>query len=167
MDRFVAIDVETANASRSSVCAVGAVKVEDGGITDRFHKLVRPYPNYYLRSFTDNIHGISRVDTDHEPTFAGIWPELSRFISGFPLVAHNMPFDRSCLKAAAKTYGIVFPADTEFYCTLRKARMTFPRQLCPSFSLPHLAHFLGIPFDNHHCAIADAEACAKIAIAIL
>ena len=72
MDRFVAIDVETANASRSSVCAVGAVKVENGVITDRFYRLVRPYPNYYLQRFTDEIHGISRTYTDHEPTFAGI-----------------------------------------------------------------------------------------------
>ena len=166
MDRFVAIDVETANASRSSVCAVGAVKVENGVITDRFYRLVRPYPNYYLQRFTDEIHGISRTYTDHEPTFAGIWPELSKFINGFPLVAHNMPFDRACLRAAAKTYGIEFP-DNDFLCTLRKARTTFPRQICPSFSLPHLAHFFFFFFDNHHCAIADAEACAKIAIAIL
>ena len=48
MDRFVAIDVETANASRSSVCAVGAVKVENGVITDRFYRLVRPYPKPHV-----------------------------------------------------------------------------------------------------------------------
>jgi len=166
MNRFVAIDVETANANSSSICAVGAIKVDNGVITDKFYRLVRPYPNYYLQRFTDEIHGISRADTDQSPTFAGIWPELSRFIAGYPLVAHNMRFDKECLHATAKVYGINFP-DTDFYCTLQAARKKIPRQLCSSFSLPHLADFLGIPFNNHHCAYADAEACAKIAIAIL
>ena len=166
MDNFVAIDVETANGERTSICAVGAVKVIDGAITDTFYRLVRPLPNYYFSKFTNEIHGISRVDTDHEPTFAGVWPSLSRFIGELPLVAHNKPFDQGCLRAAAKAYGIEFP-DNPFFCTLQKARATFPRRLCPSFSLPYLAEFLGIPFDNHHNALADAEACAKIAMTIL
>lgn len=166
MDDFVAIDVETANGHRTSICAVGAVKVTGGIITDTFYRLVRPLPNFYYRYFTEEIHGIGASDTDHEPTFAGIWPELKEFIGSLPLVAHNMVFDRGCLRAAARAYGIEFP-DNEFLCTLQTARRTFPRQLCPSFSLPSLANFLGIPFDNHHNALADAEACAKIAMTIL
>ena len=166
MDNFVAIDVETANGERTSICSVGAVKVENGVITDRFYKLVRPLPNYYFRRFTDEIHGIGRADTDSQPTFAGIWPSLKEFIGHFPLVAHNKAFDQNVLRSTSRAYGIEFP-DNEFLCTLQKARRTFPRQLCPSFSLPFLADFLGIPFDNHHNALADAEACAKIALAIL
>ena len=69
MDNFVAIDVETANAEPTSICAVGAVKVMDGSIVDRFYTLVRPYPNYYFRHFTENIHGIGRSDTDTQSTF--------------------------------------------------------------------------------------------------
>ena len=46
MDNFVAIDVETANGEPTSICAIGAVKVTDGVITDRFYELVRPTPNY-------------------------------------------------------------------------------------------------------------------------
>lgn len=166
MDNFVAVDVETANGEKSSICAVGAVKVVDGIIKDTFYRLVRPYPNYYYSHFTDNIHGIGRTDTDHQPTFGGIWNEFREFIGELPLVAHNKAFDQSCLRAAAKVYGIDFPPN-DFFCTLQKARRSFPRQLCSSYSLPCLADFLGIPFDNHHNALADAEACAKIAIAIL
>lgn len=166
MNSFVAIDVETANGKPTSICAVGAVKVIDGLIVDSYYHLVRPYPNYYYRYFTESIHGIGRHDTDHEPTFAGIWPDLSDFIGDLPLVAHNSNFDRSCLRATAKMYGIAFP-DNPFHCTLMRARGMFPRQLCPSFSLPNLAEFLGIPMDNHHNALADATACAKIAMAIL
>ncbi len=63
MDNFVAIDVETANNHPTSICAIGAVKVTDGSITDRFYELVCPEPNFYFRHFTENIHGIGRRDT--------------------------------------------------------------------------------------------------------
>ncbi|MDE6571886.1 MAG: exonuclease, partial [Duncaniella sp.] len=55
----------------------------------------------------------------------------------------------------------------QFFCTLEKSRRTFPRSVVGSFSLPNLCEFMGIPFNNHHNALADAEACAKIAMTIL
>lgn len=166
MTDFVAIDVETANSERTSICAVGAVKVTGGSISDRFYTFVKPTPDYYFTKFTEEIHGISRSDTDNAPTFAEIWPQLKKFIGTLPLVAHNCRFDRGCLRATAKAYGIEFP-DNPFLCTLEKSRSMIPRSLCGSHSLPHIANFLGIPFHNHHNALADAEACAKIAMAIL
>lgn len=166
MNSFVAIDVETANQHPTSICSVGAVKVIDGVITDTYYQLVRPTPNFYLTHFTRDIHHLSRLDTDSQPTFDQILPSLKEFIADLPLVAHNKNFDSACLKASARAYGLRFP-DNPFFCTLQKARRTIPRTICPSFSLPHLAHFLGIPFDNHHDALADAQACAKIALTIL
>lgn len=166
MDNFVAIDVETANNYPTSVCAIGAVKVVDGYITERFYELVKPEPNYYFRHFTENIHGLSRADTDCARNFCEVWLDLEEFIGGLPLVAHNKRFDENCIRACCRCYGIDYP-DYPFYCTLEKARRTIPRTLCSSFSLPALADFLGIPFYNHHSADADAEACAKIAMAIL
>ena len=47
MKDFAAIDFETANGQRSSICSVGLVVVRDGEITIRHYRLVRPYPNYY------------------------------------------------------------------------------------------------------------------------
>ncbi len=166
MNDFVAIDVETANNHPTSICDIGAVKVVDGLITDRFYEFVRPEPNFYFRYFTEEIHGISRLDTDTAPLFPEIWQRLSPLIGNLPLVAHNKAFDEKCIRAAHRFYGIPYP-DYPFFCTVLKARRTIPRTLCPSFSLPHLCHFLGIPFSNHHNALADAEACAKIALAIL
>ena len=58
MDNFVAIDVETANNYPTSICAIAAVKVTDGCISDRFYELVKPEPEFYLRHFTLNVHGI-------------------------------------------------------------------------------------------------------------
>lgn len=166
MENFVAIDVETANNHPESICAIGAVKVVDGSITDRFYELVKPEPEYYFRYFTEEIHGISRAMTENAPTFDKVWSSLSPFIGNLPLVAHNKAFDEKCIRAAHKVYRMDYP-DYQFFCTLATARRTIPRTLCRSFSLPVLCDFLGIPFHNHHNALADAEACAKIAMALI
>ena len=55
MERFAAIDFETANGQRSSVCSVGIVLVENGEITDSIYSLIRPRPNFYTR-WTTAIH---------------------------------------------------------------------------------------------------------------
>lgn len=47
MQDFVAIDFETANGRRSSVCSVGIVIVRGGEIVDKFYSLIQPAPNYY------------------------------------------------------------------------------------------------------------------------
>ncbi|MCM1028716.1 MAG: 3'-5' exonuclease [Pseudoflavonifractor sp.] len=166
MDNFVAIDVETANQYPTSVCSIGAVKVVDGVIADTYYELVKPAPNYYIRRFTEEIHGISRKDTDGARSFPEVWETLERFIGTLPLVAHNKAFDERCIRACFSHHGMAYP-EYPFYCTLIKARATIPRRLCGSFTLPSLAAFLGISFDNHHNALADAEACARIAQTIL
>lgn len=166
MDNFVAIDVETANNYPTSICAIGAVKVENGVITDRFYELVKPEPEYYNRYFTESIHGIGMADTADARTFDRVWADVNEFIGGLPLVAHNKRFDERCIRAAHRTYGLDYPFYI-FLCTLEKARHSIPRALVGSYSLPSLCDFLGIPFYNHHDALADAEACAKIAMTIL
>lgn len=47
MENFAAIDFETANEQRTSVCSVGVVIVRDGEFTDSFYSLIRPEPEYY------------------------------------------------------------------------------------------------------------------------
>lgn len=166
MNSFVAIDVETANNQPSSICAIGAVKVVDGIIVDRFYELVKPEPEYYFRYFTEQIHGIGYSDTEDCDTFDRVWRRLSLMTGKLPFVAHNKAFDERCLRAAHKVYGMDFPDDRPFFCTVVKARRTIPRTICPSFSLPNICEFFGIPFSNHHNALADAEACAKVAMVL-
>ncbi|MDE6086166.1 MAG: 3'-5' exonuclease [Muribaculaceae bacterium] len=166
MDNFVAIDVETANKNSSSICAIGAVKVKDGIVVDKFYELVKPEPEYYLSYFSNCIHGIRMEDTENARTFDAVWRDIDKWAEGLPFVAHNKKFDEGCIIAAHRVYGMDYP-DYTFYCTLSAARKNIPRAMCPSFSLPHLCEFLGIPFNNHHNAQADALGCAKIAMAIL
>ncbi len=165
MDSFVAIDVETANKELSSICSIGAVKVVDGVITESFYELVKPEPEYYLRYFSTQIHGITREMTEDAATFDRVWRRVHRFAAGLPFVAHNKAFDERCIREAHKVYGMIYP-DYPFLCSLQLARRTIPRTLCQSFSLPSLCNFLGIPFDNHHNALADALGCAKAFLAL-
>ena len=148
----------------------GRWKLSDFGleIVERVHRLIHPTPNYYYRYFTEQIHGISEADTHDAPRFPEVWEnEIAPLIEGLPLVAHNAPFDEGALRAAHQAYGMDYPADYRFYCTLRAARRMFPKPILPNHRLPTVCEYLGIPFDHHHDALADAEGCARIALRIL
>lgn len=162
MDNFAAIDFETANGRRSSVCSVGVVIVRNGEIVDRFYSLIQPSPNYYTH-WTTEVHGLTREDTDGQPIFPEVWSQIEERIAGLPLVAHNRPFDESCLKAVFTEYNMEYP-DYEFYCTLAASRRTLD---LPSHQLHLVAAACGYDLTKHHHALADAEACAAIAIRIL
>lgn len=158
---FIAIDVETANYSPSSICSVGCVKVRDGRIVDSFYSLVNPEPDYYVRRFTA-IHGLSDDHTWNAPPFDRVWQRVRQWSEGLPFVAHNAAFDYKCICEASRVYRLDMPE--RFSCTLAAARRHISRFECPSKSLPCLCAYLGIDFSNHHNALADAEAAAKVCI---
>ena len=173
MNNFIAIDVETANNAPSSICAIGAVKVVNGAIVDKFYDLVKPEPEWYIRRFSEEIHGIFREDTEDALTFDLVWYNmLEQFgltvndLNRVTFVAHNKAFDERCIRAAHEVYRMDWHFPT-FDCTLSAARRKIPRNLLGSYSLPYVCEFMGIPFNNHHNALADAEACAKIAMTLL
>ena len=164
MKDFAAIDFETANGKRTSVCSVGLVVVRGGEICDKTYRLIRPRPNYYSE-FCTRVHGLGYHNTVEAPHFPEVWREIAPLIQGLPLVAHNSPFDEGCLKAAFDLYGLPYPGYT-FYCTCRASRRTFGRSL-PDHRLPTVAAACGYDLQQHHHALADAEACAAIALKIL
>lgn len=164
MTDFAAIDFETANEHPESVCSVGVVVVRGGEITDRLYRLVKPEPEYYSY-FNTRIHGLSMRDTENAPVFPHVWKEIEPFIEGMPLVAHNSRFDEGCLKAVFRMYGMDYP-DYEFHCTCSASRKKL-RGLLPNHQLHTVAAFCGYNLVNHHHALADAEACAAIAVRLL
>ncbi len=72
MDNFAAIDFETANLKRSSVCSVGIVTYRNGQKDKDFYSLIQPIPNYYSPQCVQ-VHGISDYDTAHAPLFPEVW----------------------------------------------------------------------------------------------
>ena len=163
MKDFAAIDFETANRERTSVCSVGIVIVRDGAVADSFYRLIHPYPNYYNR-FCTEVHGLCSRDTEEAPSFPDVWAEIAPRLEGLPLVAHNSPFDEGCLKAVFSHYGMPYP-DYPFHCTLRAARRMLKG--LPNYQLQTVSQVCGYDLLNHHHALADAEACARIALKIL
>lgn len=162
MTDFAAIDFETANGSRSSVCSVGVVIVREGEIVEKIYRLIKPAPNFYT-FWTTRIHGLNKYDTEGEPTFPEVWAHIHERIAGLPLVAHNRPFDEGCLKAVFQHYGMEYPG-YEFYCTLAASRRCLSLH---SYKLDVVAAECGYDLCQHHHALADAEACAAIAMKIL
>jgi len=164
MRDFAAIDFETANSERTSICSVGAVIVRNGEIAETFYSLVRPEPDYYSY-WCSQVHGLTSKDTQDAPLFPEVWKQIEPLIEGLPLVAHNKSFDESCLKAAFRCYRMEYP-DYEFHCTCLASRRVFGQTL-PNHQLHTVAARCGYQLHNHHHALADAEACAWIAREIL
>lgn len=164
MKDFVAIDFETANQHRTSVCSVGVVKVADGRITDKYYSLIKPEPEYYSY-FNTMVHGLTASDTADARIFPEVWEEIEPLIAGLPLVAHNSSFDEGCLKAVFRMYRMDYP-EYEFHCTCRASRRQL-NGILPNHQLHTVAQYCGYELENHHHALADAEACAAIAIRLL
>ncbi|WP_417008511.1 3'-5' exonuclease [Bacteroides congonensis] len=164
MRNFAAIDFETANGKRTSVCSVGVVIVRDGKIVNKIYRLIRPTPNYYTQ-WTTAIHGLTYDDTIEAEDFPDVWAEIKPLIDGLPLVAHNSPFDEGCLRAVHELYDMAYP-NYKFYCTCRTSRKVFGKEL-PNHQLHTVAEQCGYNLENHHHALADAEACAQIAMQII
>ena len=164
MKNFAAIDFETANECRSSICSVGVVVVREGEIVERFYSLIRPIPEYY-RCFCSEVHGLSGDDTCNAPLFPEVWRQIEPLIEGLPLVAHNAMFDESCLREAHSAYEMDYP-EYEFHDTLQASRRAFGDTL-PNHQLQTSAFACGYDLTAHHHALADAEAAAAIALKIL
>lgn len=160
MNSFAAIDVETANNCRSSVCSIGVVVVRDGIVADKYYSLVRPEPDFYSY-WNTQVHGLTTRDTTDAPLFPEVWREIAPIIDGLPLVAHNKSFDESCIQACFRTYHMDYP-DYLFLCTCQNARKQWKG--LSNYQLHTVSAFCGFDLLNLHHALADAEACAMIAL---
>ena len=187
MQDFIAIDFETANECLSSVCSIGAVLVRNGEIARSFYSLIRPEPDYY-KWFCQQVYGITQEDTEDAPVFPHVWHRMMHTLLGepgerdaelmsgdtagqmamgqlLPFVAHNSRFDENCLKSVFNVYRMDYPGFI-FHDTLAASRSHFGRCL-PNHKLPTVSAACGYDLSDHHHALADAEACAHIAIKIL
>lgn len=162
MNSFIAIDFETSNYKRTSICSVGMVFVENKQIVDKHYALVKPKPNFYVPDFV-KIHGITYWDTLKADTFNVFWQNILPKIGNLPFVAHNRAFDFSCLKATLAEYQMP-ELQNDFLCSLVQSRRVLPQ--LENHKLPTVSKYFGYDLQNHHNAIADAEACAVISMNI-
>lgn len=146
---FTAIDFETACHNRASICQIGLVRVEKGEVAMELDILVQPPGNYYHPIFPE-IHGITPEITKNERCFRDVWPSIEPYIRDQTLVAHNMAFDASCLKAALQ-HSMIAPIEFEAKCTYHIYRSGL-KALCDEYDIPL----------HHHDAWSDAKACAQL-----
>jgi DNA polymerase-3 subunit epsilon len=157
---FLALDFETANYYRDSACALGLVRVEDGQIVDTASFLIRPPYKYFVFTY---IHGITWEDVADEPTFGQHWKSIKPFFEEIDFaVAHNASFDSNVLRACCERYKIVTP-EVDFRCTMKLSRQVY--NLYPT-NLPAVCNEFNIAL-QHHNALSDTLACAKIMMEIL
>lgn len=150
MNTFTAIDFETAQGYRWSICQVGLVRVENGIITHELDILVQPPNNFYWSRFTD-IHGIAAKDTRQSPTFNQVWHLLEPFITNQNVIAHNgFGFDFPVLEKTLEYYGMTAPNYSK-HCTYKIYKSNLAN-LCREYNISL----------NHHDALSDAKACAEL-----
>ena len=162
MHDFVAIDFEAANAELTSACSIGIVIVRDDEFADEFYSLIQPVPNHY-DFWTTKVHGIKKKDTENAPLFPEVWHKVAHKVKGLPMVAHGSMFDERVLRALHQYYHIRYP-DFKFYCTHRGSEKLLPD--IENHKLQTVAKHFGYDLTNQHHALADAEACAVIAMNI-
>ncbi len=159
---YVVVDVETTGGRGDAhrVTEVGAVKVRDGAIVDRFQTLInpqRPIPPDIAR-----LTGISQGMVADAPYFADIVDDLEAFLEGSIFVAHNVEFDYGFLSREFRRLGRTFRYPK--LCTCASMRRLYPGQR--SYSLAALCRTFDIELRQHHRALCDAEAAAELLLLV-
>lgn len=113
--------------------------------------------------FNTRLHGIHAADTKDAPLFDDVWTQASVLIGDRVLVAHNAPFDMSVIRHSAIFHDYT-PPESSFLCTSRLARSRWPD--LGSWRLPDVCDALGIAGLNHHDALSDARAAARVLLTI-
>ena len=157
---FDAVDVETANADRSTICQIGIVHVRGGQIRDRWASLVDPED--WFDVWNVDIHGISAEAVRGAPTLPKLDDELRDRLGASVVVSHTS-FDRVAIVRAMEKYRLGQPQWT-WLDSAKVVRRAWPdRYSRKGYGLASVAHDLGIAF-RHHDALEDATAAAEIVI---
>lgn len=158
---FTAIDFETANGSPASPCAVGLVRVRDAKIVDSLAFLIQPpVPHDWFHAGNIKVHGIRPSDVDGAATAQEALTLMLGFIGVDTLIAHNAPFDMGVLRATAAHINAPLP-QLQYACSLAISRKTYNLE---SYRLNQVAYAIGHEEFDHHDALADSDACARIII---
>ncbi|WP_298819596.1 helicase C-terminal domain-containing protein [Chloroflexus sp.] len=155
---YVAIDVETTGlqSGLDEIIEVAAVTFRGNEILDRFERLVRPRQSVPLK--ITRLTGIDPAALAQAPSFNEIGADLARFIGNRPIVGHSIGFDLAMLRAQGMHFN------QPVYDTFELATLLLPQ--VASYKLSALTARLGIPHPDAHRALHDAEATARLFMAL-
>lgn len=160
---FTAIDFETANSNRGSVCAVGLVKVRDGKVVDKSSWLIKPPPGIdHFDPINVEVHGIRERDVVHAADWEMSIEGILQFACEDQLVAYDAPYDASVMRKATEQLQLDLPAK-DFYCAQLLARAELE---LPKHHLNDVLEALKLPPVHHHEPGTNALACANVVLTI-
>ncbi len=160
---FVVFDIETTGLSKEKnhITEIGAVKVENGVVTDRWGSFVNPEES--IPEKIVELTGITDEMVANAPKIDEVLPQFFQFAEGSVLVAHNASFDIGFIKKAAEELNIGY--DFAHMDTLQLARCLYPE--LANHKLNTLSKHLKVVLENHHRAVDDAKATADIFVKML
>ncbi len=163
-DTYVVFDIETTGLSKEKemITEIGAVKVADGKIIDRFSTFVNPQRP--ISAEITKLTGITDDMVKDAPTIENVLPEFLKFCEDTVLVAHNASFDTGFIRIAAERAGLGELHHT-VVDTLELARALLPE--LNKHKLDIVCEYLGVTLNGHHRAVNDAEATAEVFIKFL
>ena len=154
--RYLALDVETANADYSSICQIGIVLIDNFEVIEKWSTLINP--ETYFDFMNTSIHGIDESQVRDSPTFDQVYPELLSLLEN-NLVIHHMPFDKVALTRACTEYNLAVIQCT-WLDSAKVVRRTWEQFSKKGYGLSNICSHLDIVF-NHHDALEDALAASK------
>lgn len=155
---FVVFDIETTGFSplTCQIIEIGAVRVENGSISDRFSTFVNPKVPIPFR--IEQLTSINDSMVMDAPEIAEALPKFLEFCGDSVLVAHNADFDMSFIIENCNRLGI--PNDFTYVDTVGMARFLLPN--LNRFKLDTVAKAVGVSLEHHHRAVDDAACTAEI-----
>jgi DNA polymerase-3 subunit alpha (Gram-positive type) len=155
---FVVFDIETTGFSseQDRIIEIGAVKIENGQVIDRFNELINPKISipYKITELTS----ISNDMVKDRKTIEDVLPRFLDFVGDSVVVAHNAEFDTGFIKSKCRNLGLKFK--NGIIDTLPLARFLFPQ--LKKHKLNVICDHLKISLENHHRAVDDAKATGDI-----
>ena len=159
---FICFDIETTglSAARDKITEIGAVKVENGIITDKFSTFVNP--EMPIPQKITQLTGITDEMVKDAPSQSEAVSAFLEFAGDNVLVAHNAPFDTSFIAKACEDMGREYNYTSIDTVAISRAILTDIKNC----KLDTVAKFLRLGEFNHHRATDDAEMLAKIFITL-
>jgi len=157
LQRFIAVDFETANADLASICQIGAVTFENRNVVEAWGSLINPED--YFDAMNVSIHGIEEGMVEHAPKFRDIFEPFATRLRGQIVVSHTS-FDRTALAQVLGKYKLA-EVECMWLDSARVVRRTWSEFARRGYGLGNVCDVLGIQF-KHHDATEDARAAGEV-----
>lgn len=153
---FYAVDVETANQGRHSICQIGIAAFRDGRLIDTWQSLVNPREEFHWINI--GIHGIGPDEVFEAPCWLDVWSEVESRLGGAAVASHTA-FDRGAISGACQKARLPELCAHKWIDTCWLARSAWPD--LPNHKLPTLARHFGFQYRSHD-ALEDARIAGEI-----